>query len=118
MARYTHLLTVAVPLGRLYEQVTDLLKSCNFEVLYLTEDYLIAREQPGKVPFPKLVTVEVLVDNTRATKDRTQLNFVIKNEELPLKSNNHCFQVYQQLNQALSENKGWSLVASVAGAEG
>ncbi len=117
MARYTHLLTVAAPLGRLYEQVTDLLKSCNFEVLHLTDDYLIARETPGKVPFPKLVTVEVLVDNTRATKEGTQLNFVVKNEELPLKSNNHCYQVYQRLNQAISDNKGWNLVESIAGAD-
>jgi hypothetical protein len=113
MARYTHDLTVAVPLAHLYEQVKDVLKSCELEILYFKEDYLMAREAPGNVPFAKLVTVEVLVDSTRATAETTSFNVVVKNEELPLQTNNHCFQVYQRVNQAISENKGWSLVKSI-----
>jgi hypothetical protein len=72
----------------------------------------MARETPGNVPFSKLVTVEVLVDSTRATSETTNLSVVVKNEELPLQTNNHCFQVYQRVNQAISDNKGWSLVHS------
>jgi hypothetical protein len=113
MARYTHDLTVAVPLSHLYEQVKDVLKSCELEILYFKEDYLMARETPGNVPFAKLVTVEVLVDSTRATSETTSLNVVVKNEELPLQTDNHCFQVYQRVNRAISDNKGWSLVRSV-----
>jgi hypothetical protein len=113
MARYTHDLTVAVPLAQLYEQVKDVLRSCELEILYFKEDYLMAREAPGNVPFAKLVTVEVLVDSTRATAETTSFNVVVKNEELPLQTNNHCFQVYQRVNQAISENKSWSLVKSI-----
>jgi hypothetical protein len=112
MARYTHDLTVAVPLSHLYEQVTDVLKACNLEILYFKDDYVIARETPGNVPFSRLVTVEVLVDSTRATQEKTSLNVVVKNEELPLQADNHCYQVYQKLNQAISDNKGWNLVRS------
>jgi hypothetical protein len=109
MARYTHDLTVDIPLSHLYDQVTDVLKACNLEILYFKDDYLMARETPGKVPFAKLVTVEVLVDNTRATPEKTNLNVVVKNEELPLQTDNHCYQVYQQLNRAIIDNKGWNL---------
>jgi hypothetical protein len=112
MARYTHDLTVAVPLSHLYEQVKDVLKSCELELLYSKEDYLMAREAPGKVSFSKLVTVEVLVDITRATLEATSFNVVVKNEELPLQVDNHCFQVYQRINQAISDHKGWNLVRS------
>ena len=117
MARYTHLLTLTDPLSHLYEQVKDMLESFNFQVDFVTDDYLMARENPGRVPFAKLVTVEVLFDPTKATAETTTLNFVVKNEELPLQTNNHCFLMYQQLTQAITENKNWTLIDSVAGAE-
>jgi hypothetical protein len=112
MARYTHDLTVAVPLSQFYEQIKAVLEACHFEVLYFKEDYVVARETPGNIPFSRLVTVEVFVDSTRATPDITHLNVVVKNEELPLQANNHCFQMYEKLNQAIAENQGWELVKS------
>lgn len=112
MARYTHDLTVAVPLSQFYEQVKEVLKACNFEVLYFKEDFVIAREMPGNIPFSRLVTVEILVDSTRATQETTHLNVVVKNEELPLQANNHCYQMYEKLNQAIADNKGWNLIKS------
>ena len=117
MARYTHLLTLTDSINGLYAQVQDMLESFNFQVDYVTADYLMARENPGGVPFAKLVTVEVLFDNTRATTETTKLELVVKNEELPLQSNNHCYQMYQQLTQAITDRKEWNLVESVAGAE-
>lgn len=117
MARYTHFFTVAMPVNGVYQKLTETLQACDFQILYVSGEYLMARETPGNVPFAKLVTVEVLIDNTRATKDETRLNFVIKNEELPLQANNHCYQIYQQVSQALSENQSWELVESVAGLE-
>jgi hypothetical protein len=113
MARYTHDLTVAVPLSQFYEQVKEVLKDCHFEILYFKEDYVIARETPGNIPFSRLVTVEVLVDSTRATQEMTHFNVVVKNEELPLQANNHCYQMYEKLNQAIIENKGWNLIKSI-----
>jgi hypothetical protein len=114
MARYTHDLTVAVPLSQFYEQVKEVLKACNFEVLYFKEDFVVAREVPGNVPFSRLVTVEVFVDSTRATPDITHFSVVVKNEELPLQVNNHCYQMYEKLNHAITENQGWNLIKSTA----
>lgn len=115
MARYTRSITVAVPKEGLQQLLTDTLQSCNLEVVYTTEDYLMARETPGQVPFAKLVIAEVLIDNTMSTDAKTRLNFVVKNEELPLQANNHCRQMFNLLSQALEDNKNWELVESITG---
>jgi hypothetical protein len=112
MARYTHDLTVAVPLSQFYEQVKEVLQACSFEVLYFKEDFVVARETPGNIPFSRLVTVEIFVDSTRATQEMTHFSVVVKNEELPLQANNHCYQMYEKLNQVIADNKGWNLIKS------
>ena len=111
MARYTRSLTIAMPLSGLHQQVTEVLTACNSEVVLLKDEYIMARENPGQVPFTRLVVVEVLVDNTKATDNATTLTIVVKNEELPLQSNNHCHQMYERLNQAIAEHH-WPIVAS------
>jgi hypothetical protein len=40
---------------------------------------------------------------------------VIKNEELPLQVDNHCHQMFHQVQQAIAQNRHWQLVESVAG---
>lgn len=115
MARYTRSITVTLPEDGLQQSLRDILQSCNFEVIYATEGYLMAREIPGQVPFTKLVVVEVLIDSTTATDSVTRLNFVIKNEELPLQANNHCRQTFNRLSRGLEDNKNWELVESVTG---
>ncbi len=117
MARYTRSFKVAAPQNYLQQLLVSTLQSCNFETIYTTEDYLMARETPGGIPFPKLVTVEVLIDHTTAREEATYLNFVVKNEELPLQANNHCYQMYNRVSQALEDNEHWELVESIAGAE-
>jgi hypothetical protein len=117
MARYTHLLTVAVAPDDLERYLVEALESCDLEVIHKTNDYVIAREIPGGIPFAQLVTVEVLIDNTRATNKAIHLNCVIKNEELPLRADNHCFKVYQRVSNALTTSQNWDLVESVASLE-
>ncbi|NJN48925.1 MAG: hypothetical protein HC805_02890, partial [Alkalinema sp. RL_2_19] len=68
---------------------------------------------PGGVPFPKLVTAEVLIDRTTATDEAVSMKFVLKNEELPLQANNHCQQMFQQLNSAVADSGKWKLIESV-----
>jgi hypothetical protein len=114
MARYTSLYTVAVSLDRFRQLLTDILRSCSLDVVYASEDYLLARELPGQVSFAKLVTVEVLIDQPRTPAEEVRMNFVVKNEELPLKSNNHCREIFNSVNQAIAENRQWHLIESVA----
>jgi hypothetical protein len=114
MARYTSLYTVAVSLDRFRQLLTDSLSSCSLDVIYASEDYLLARESPGQVAYNKLVTVEVLIDQTQAADTEVRMNFVVKNEELPLKSNNHCREIFNSVNQAIAENRQWHLIECVA----
>lgn len=114
MARYTSLYTVAVSLDRFRQLLTDILCSCSLDVIYASEDYWVARELPGRVAFAKLVTVEVLIDQPQTPNAEVKMNFVVKNEELPLKSNNHCRQIFNLVNQAIAENRQWHLIESVA----
>lgn len=115
MARYTSLLTVGLPMRDLQPLLNETLKSCNLEIIYATEDYLMARENPGHVAFPKLVTVEVLIDKTTATEKEVRMNLVMKNEELPLQVENHCRKMFNLVNQTISDNKSWNLIETVTG---
>ncbi|MCU0568925.1 MAG: hypothetical protein MUF49_20290 [Oculatellaceae cyanobacterium Prado106] len=114
MARYTSLHTVAVSIDRFRQLLTDILGSCSLDVIYASDDYLVARELPGQVSYSKLVTVEVLIDQTATPETEVRMNFVVKNEELPLKNNNHCRQMFNQVNQAVAENRQWHLIESAA----
>lgn len=115
MARYICSFTVAVSLELLQDSLIDVLNSCNFDIIYNTGDYLMAREIPGSVPFAKLVTVEVLIDKSTATAQEVRMNFVIKNEELPLQIDNHCHQMFDFLQEAVAANRHWQLVETIAG---
>jgi len=59
--------------------------------------------------------VEVLIDKSTATAQEVRMNFVIKNEELPLHLDNHCRQMFDMVQEAVAENRHWQLVESVAG---
>jgi hypothetical protein len=83
------------------------------EMVYEIEDYMMARELPGQVAFAKLVTAEVLIDITNATADAVALSFVVKNEELPLNSNNHCRQIFDRLRVALEQHQDWQPISNV-----
>jgi hypothetical protein len=114
MARYTSLFTVAVSLDRLRQLLTDILHSCSLDVIYDSEDYLVARELPGRVSFAKLVTVEVLIERFVTAEKGVRMSFVVKNEELPLQNNNHCRRMFNLVNQAVTENHQWHLIESAA----
>jgi len=124
MARYTGLFVVDVdaPIERLRGFLTEILKSCRFDIIYETADYLMAREIPGKVSFSQLVTVEVLIDKPIDPGQEIRMNVVIKNEELPLKRENHCKQMFDSVTRAIADNdkwkdrnNRWQLLETVAG---
>lgn len=115
MARYTCLFTVALPNNSLRQSLIEILKSLNIEVQYDTAEYLMGREKPGKVPFGKLVTVEVLIDNTTATETEIKMTLVAKNEELPLQLNNHCHKLFQQVSEQIEGSSQLKLINTVPG---
>lgn len=110
MARYAYSLTVAVGLDHLRQLLAEVLQSCNLDIIYNKSDYMMAREQLGMVSFSKLVTVEILFEQVTATPTATQMNIVVKNEELALIVDNYCYRKFNLVKQSILENRNWELV--------
>ncbi|MBE9041183.1 hypothetical protein IQ235_10375 [Oscillatoriales cyanobacterium LEGE 11467] len=115
MARYTGLFTIATSLPKLRNQLAEVLESCNLDIIYETEDYMMAREVPGRVTFAKLVSVEVLIDRPIESIEEVRMRFVVKNEELPLQKDNHCAVMFETVKQAISNSDRWQLLENIAG---
>ncbi|NET08963.1 MAG: hypothetical protein F6K16_30535 [Symploca sp. SIO2B6] len=119
MARYTSVYKSGdTPVDHLRHCLAEILQSCNFDVIYEDNDYLVAKETPGGVSFAKLVTVEVLFGKTSlsesAVDSALHMSVVVKNEELPLNINNHCRQQFNRLNRVVSSNHQVQLIESAA----
>lgn len=103
MARYTNLFALEKPfVPQLKKTLADTLTGCGLNLVYESPDYLVAKEKPGHVSHIKLATVEVLINPPTKTKPTTLINLVVRNEELPLNNNNHCHQVFEEVNQAIA----------------
>jgi hypothetical protein len=107
MSRYVCHFSVNLQSANIRSSLRKLAETCGLETIYDLDDYLMAREIPGRVAFAKLVTAEVLIDTTQATSTHIKLSFVVKNEELPLKSNNHCRQIFDLLRATIARDFDW-----------
>ena len=109
MARYTYLFTITDSFDNFRHSLTQILKSCDFDVIYDAGDYVMAREVAGDVSFSKLVIAEVLVNTSSDTSGlanpTTFLSLIVKNEELPLYLDNHCQQKFTLLQQKIKEEE-------------
>jgi hypothetical protein len=115
MARYTGIFKISISATSFQALMKKTLESCRFNVIYQTNDYLMARETPGNATFHQLVTTEVLIDKTTTTEDEISMSIVVKNEELPLHLDNHCYQMFSQITRAIEEATHWKLIESVSG---
>lgn len=113
MARYMCSYIVPSPLEDLESVLKQLLQSCDFEVIYNISDYMMGREKLGQVAFSKLVTAEILIDSSTATKDGVQVSLVVKNDELPLQADNHCHQLFARMQEAIARDYQWQKMESV-----
>jgi hypothetical protein len=111
MARYTCRFSIPMNLSKIHKPLRDLMIDCNMEIIYEIEDYLMGREVPGQIAFAKLATTEILIDTTVATESSVGIKVVVKNEELPMKLNNHCQQVFGDLKEKIAErHPDWQLL--------
>lgn len=113
MARYTSSFMIVVPHDSFYNLMKKVLESCNLEMVYNTNEYIMAREKPGKVPFAKLVTIEVLIDKNTGNETVIKISVVVKNEELPLQINNHCQQIYNTVIEGITAYSEWEIIESL-----
>lgn len=113
MSRYVCHFLVNLSSQQVRSSLGKLLAACGMEPIHEVEDYLMAREMPGRVSFARLVTVEVLIDVTTATQSAVKLSFVVKNQELPLNTNNHCRQVFDALRSEIANHADWQPISSL-----
>lgn len=102
MARYTNLFSSISSVPDLRDSLVTTLKSCDLNMVYEAKDYIMAKEKPGQVSYSKLATIEVLINPPTSSKTDATVNLVVHNEELPLSTNNHCQQVFEVVNQAVT----------------
>jgi hypothetical protein len=115
MARYTQHYVITIGVEKLKPAIVNSLEACNLAVIYVSDDYFMAREIGGKIAFTKLVTVEVLVSKTEMPESQIKLTCVTKNEELPLKLDNHCSQMAEVVGDSFKQNQSWSLLEAISG---
>lgn len=105
MARYTTLFKAASPLDNLRQMLADTLASCELDLIYQNNEYLVAKERPGGVKPARLATIEVLISPPTMAEPVAKVNLVVKNEELALKQNNHCQKIFELVNNAISRSR-------------
>lgn len=110
MARYTNLFTASGSTQDLRRSVMRVFQVCNLNLIYETPDYLVAKEKPGHVSYSQLATVEVLINPSPRENTDARVNLVVKNEELPLKTQNHCQKVFEQVNRTIATTPNWQEV--------
>lgn len=110
MARYTNLFKASGSTQDLRRSVVRVFQVCNLSLIYETADYLVAKEKPGHVAFSQLATVEVLINPSPYEEADVRVDLVVKNEELPLRTNNHCQRVFELVNQTFVEKQNWRTV--------
>ncbi|MDJ0555225.1 MAG: hypothetical protein QNJ68_12445 [Microcoleaceae cyanobacterium MO_207.B10] len=113
MARYTGLFTVAVNVENILLIITEILDDCDCKIVYNQGDYLMARESKGQVSLAQLVTVEITFDTVTATSEKKRMMIIVRNEELPLKLDNHCRQIFILLTGLIAENPNWKVLDSI-----
>jgi hypothetical protein len=103
MARYSCVTQLSGSAEQLQEEIRQLLERCRLNILHNSHDYWVAGEPPGHKPFNQLVTVEVLMNWKHREPSYVEVTCIAKNEELPLKTTNHCQQTFQQLESELNQ---------------
>ncbi|HEY9889701.1 MAG TPA: hypothetical protein V6D02_14945 [Candidatus Obscuribacterales bacterium] len=102
MARYTTLFRAVSSLAQIRQKVADTLASCDLNLIYENDEYLVAKEKPGGVKLDQLATVEILINPPTVSEPATRVDVIVQNQELPLRKDNHCYRLFETLNQAIA----------------
>lgn len=109
MARYTCSYFVGLSEPEMLASLRDIIQECDLNLTYETGGYIMAKEKPGNVSFTKLVELEVLFDRNKVQDGKLQVDFVAKNQELPLHTDNHCRSIFEQILNTVNAQQPWEL---------
>lgn len=103
MARYTNFFMTASSQEAISQALVSALEACDLNLIYQDPVCIVAKERPGQVSFTQLATIELLISPPTLESGGSKIDLVVKNEELPLRSQNHCREVFTQVNQAIAD---------------
>jgi hypothetical protein len=103
MARYTNFFMTASSQEAISQALVSALEACDLNLIYQDPVCIVAKERPGQVSFTQLATIELLISPPTLESGGSKIDLVVKNEELPLRSQNHCREVFTQVNQAITD---------------
>ncbi|MEL7520073.1 MAG: hypothetical protein AAF050_09480 [Cyanobacteria bacterium J06649_5] len=106
MARYTNFFMTGSSSEEINKALVSALEACDLNLIYQDPVCIVAKEKPGKVSFAQLATVELLINPPTIEAGGSKIDLVVKNEELPLRTQNHCREVFSLVNQAISDAHG------------
>lgn len=112
MARYTNFFMTGASSEEINHALVGAIKTCDLDLVYEDPVCIVAKEKPGHVAFSQLATIELLISPPTVENGGSKIDLVVKNEELPLRAQNHCKEVFSQINQAIAEANAPSKVAS------
>ena len=96
MARYTNFFMTGASSEEINQALVGALETCDLNLIYQDPVCIVAKEKPGRVPFAQLATIELLINPPTADSGGSKIDLVVKNEELPLRTQNHCKEVYSE----------------------
>lgn len=103
MARYTNFFMTRSSQEAISQSLVSALEACDLTLVYQDPVCIVAKERPGQVSFAQLATVELLISPPTVESGGSKIDLVVKNEELPLRAQNHCREVFAQINQAIAD---------------
>jgi len=103
MARYTTFFMTGSPKEDVHQGLLSALENCGLELAYQDPVYIVAKEKPGQVSFSQLTTTELMLNPPTVESGGAKIDLVVKNEELPLRQQNHCHEIFTQVKQAIAE---------------
>lgn len=103
MARYTNFFMTGSSQEAISQTLVSVLEACDLNLVYQDSVCIVAKERPGQVSFTQLATIELLISPPTLENGGSKVDLVVKNEELPLRLQNHCRKMFEQINQAIAE---------------
>ncbi|PZO59981.1 MAG: hypothetical protein DCF15_02680 [Phormidesmis priestleyi] len=80
-------------------------------MIYQNRVCIVAKEKPGGVSLSQLATIELLISPPTGKNGDSKIDLVVKNEELPLRTQNHCQEIFSQVNQAIATANAESIAS-------
>lgn len=103
MARYTNFFMTGSSSEEINQTLVTALEACDLNLIHQDPVCIVAKEKPGQVSFAQLATIEILINPPTIEAGGSKIDLVVKNEELPLRTNNHCREVFSLVNQAITD---------------